>query len=130
MSRRLALLVLLAVPSFWTGVAAAREGPGLHLDPRLLPATRQGECVVRRVTGPGGAYRWDRVECDNHGWSGFDSWDYGARLDVQTAPRGGPAGDRYSYGDRYDPDWGPGYRPYRVAGVDEDGYLVWPGKQP
>ena len=38
----------------------------LPVDPEILPPdTRPGECVNRRVTGPGGAYRWERVECDD-----------------------------------------------------------------
>lgn len=69
--------------------------PGLPLDPELLPAnSAPGDCVVRRVTGPGGAYRWDRVECDpDRGWASYDQWGYGRdRLDVEAreAPRGGP----------------------------------------
>ena len=72
---------------------------------------RPGECVSRRVTGPGGAYRWDRVECEaNSGWSDFDRWGY----------------DRQSEDGRYDAS----YPTYRVAGRDADGFLVWPGKLP
>jgi hypothetical protein len=104
-----------------------------------------GECVTRRVTGPGGAYRWDRVECEAHaGASDFDRWGYGRRpLDVvEGPPPDGPLlGDRYG-GWRQAPaypvyDEGPyreepyAYSPiYRVAGRDEDGFLVWPGKLP
>jgi hypothetical protein len=122
MSRRLALLlIVLAAPVFGTGVAVAQDRPG--------------ECVTRRVTGPGGAYRWERVECDSQGgWGDFDRWGYGRRLDVETGPRDPAAGDRYGDGRRPGPAWEPdgyrGYRRYPVAGVDEDGYLVWPGKRP
>ncbi|MGR4866900.1 hypothetical protein [Caulobacter sp. LARHSG274] len=120
------------------GVARAQDRPGLFLDPELLPPdTRPGECVTRRITGPGGAYRWDRVECaEPSGWSDFDRWGYGRRrLDVEEGPP--PRSDRYSW--RYDPrdddDWGDdwGYEPYptyRVAGRDADGFLIWPGKRP
>ena len=79
-----------------------RGGPpisrdGLPLDPELLPPnTGPGDCVTRRVTGPGGAYRWDRVECDpERGWTGFDQWGYGHRpLEVETLPS--HHADRYS----------------------------------
>lgn len=83
---------------------------GLPLDPQLLPANSgPGDCVVRRVTGPGGAYRWDRIECDanqgDHQWNGHP-------LGVETA-------DRYS--DRHDPRYGDGYgqSPY---GYDQQQY--------
>lgn len=99
--------------------------PGLRLDPQMLPAnTAPGDCVIRRVTGPGGAYRWDRVECDAQGagggW-GFDPWGYGhPPLAVETPGRGQ---------DRYGPPRRD-YAGYRYAGRDADGYLVWPGKRP
>lgn len=126
-----------------SGAVWAQDRPGLYLDPGLLPPdTRPGECVTRRVTGPGGAYRWDRIECaDQAGWSDFDQRGYGRRpLQVQD---GALRGDRYGgwsqggqdYGrgyDRQDDDgrYGDGYPIYRVAGRDADGYLVWPGKLP
>ena len=133
MIRRLVSLLILAA-SLGGGQAVAHDRPGLYLDPALLPPdTRPGECVTRRVTGPGGAYRWDRVECaEPSGWSDFDRWGYGRqRLDVEEAPP--PRSDRYSW--RYDPraydDWDAAPYPiYRVAGRDADGYLVWPGKRP
>ncbi len=63
--------------------------PGLPLDPELLPANAApGDCVTRRMTGPGGAYRWDRIECDSRqsaveqGWSGHDQWGYGRQTQV------------------------------------------------
>lgn len=114
--------------------------PGLPLDPELLPPnTGLGDCVTRRITGPGGAYRWDRVECDaERGWSGFDQWGYGRRpLEVETLPA--HQADRYGGGydprvhDRREDRYGPGpsrFTEYRVAGRDADGFLVWPGKQP
>ena len=71
--------------------------PGLPLDPELLPPnTGPGDCVTRRVTGPGGAYRWDRVECDTErGWDGLDPWGYGRRpITVETLPSLG-SNDRY-----------------------------------
>ncbi|MBC7669332.1 hypothetical protein [Caulobacter sp. DWR2-3-1b2] len=130
MSRRLVLsLLLLAAPAFGAGVATAQDRPGLYLDPQQLPPdTRSGECVTRRVTGPGGAYRWDRVECEGDGgWSDFDRWGHGRPLNVENrTERGG----RHGY--EYRPGWGsgPNDRRYRVAGRDGDGFLVWPGKQP
>lgn len=133
MSRRLALLlVLLAAPAFGGGVARAQDRSGLQLDPRGLPAGAwPGACVVRRVTGPGGAYRWDRMECDGHGgWSDLDRWGDERRLDVETGPPGGLAADRHGPGDGHGQDWEQAYRRYSVAGVDENGWLVWPGKQP
>lgn len=110
---------------------------------------RPGECVTRRVTGPGGAYRWDRVECEAQtGWSDFDRWGYDRRpLDVVDAPL---RGDRYGgWSQAVRPSAYPGhddprddgrpfhddryaapYPTYRVAGRDADGFLVWPGKLP
>lgn len=110
-----------------------------------------GECVTRRVTGPGGAYRWDRVECEAHaGMSDFDCWGDDRRpLDVVAGPPPyGPAWDGPLQGDRYG-GWRPApaypayeagaydegpypwpYPTYRVAGRDADGFLVWPGKLP
>ena len=118
------------------GVVVSR--PGLPLDPELLPPnTAPGDCVTRRVTGPGGAYRWDRIECDTQN-NGHDQGGYGyRRLDVET-PR--YADDRYADShydsprrqahpyDRY--GGGPVQTDYRYAGTDADGYLVWPGKTP
>jgi hypothetical protein len=140
MTRRLlSLLVFTAGLAAGTG-AWAQDRPGLYLDPQQLPPdTRPGECVTRRVTGPGGAYRWDRVECADHaGWSDFDRWGYGrSPLQVQDGyPEGSLRGDRYGGWSRgYDRQPGEGrygedYRTYRVAGRDADGYLVWPGKRP
>jgi hypothetical protein len=104
---------------------------------------RPGDCVTRRVTGPGGAYRWDRVECEAQaGWSDFDRWGYGRRpLDVVDGPL---RGDRYggwsqaaphpvqpgpAETGRADPG-GAAYPTYRVTGRDAGGFLVWPGKLP
>jgi hypothetical protein len=128
MTARLSLLLFTAaVACGMGGVASAQDRPG--------------ECVTRRVTGPGGAYRWDRVECEAHaGWSDVDRWGYGYRpLDVVDGPL---QGDRYG-GWRpaptyrgYDDEpyrgkpYGASYPTYRVAGRDADGYLVWPGKLP
>lgn len=97
----LASAALVAAPA----VAGPYQGgppvdhPGLPLDPELLPPNSgPGDCVVRRVTGPGGAYRWDRVECDNQGQS---QWN-GHPLRVETA-------DRYS--ERHDPRYADAYGP-------------------
>lgn len=118
------------------GVVVSR--PGLPLDPELLPPNSgPGDCVTRRVTGPGGAYRWDRVECATDGPRDDDQWGYGhRRVDVET----NDYADAYAYGrddgysrqahgyDRY--GGGPVWVDYRYAGRDADGYLVWPGKTP
>jgi len=130
MIRRLAFVLVLSATAGMAGVATPHDRPGLYLDPqRLPPDTRPGECVSRRVTGPGGAYRWERIECEG-GWSDLDRWSYREPLDVEYGPpRGDPYGDRYD--DRgYGGGYGSPYPTYRVAGRDEDGFLVWPGKQP
>jgi hypothetical protein len=108
--RPLTVLVLAAASLAAAPVSAGSRqgGVGLPLDPELLPANSgPGDCVTRRVTGPGGAYRWDRVECDpDHGWSGYDQWGYGrGRLDVETRRDegllGGPPRYNFDAGDRY-----------------------------
>jgi hypothetical protein len=127
------------LPSF--ALAAVLCGVGTVASAQAWP----GECVTRRVTGPGGAYRWDRVECEAQaGGSGFERWGHGPRpLDVVEGPPpdGLLLGDRYG-GWRHAPAYpayedgpyreGPYavYPTYRVAGRDEDGFLVWPGKLP
>jgi hypothetical protein len=125
--RPLTVLVLAAASLAAAPVSAGSRqgGVGLPMDPELLPANSgPGDCVVRRVTGPGGAYRWDRVECDpDRGWSNYDQWGYGrGRLDVESRDgdrfggppplAGGPryespyetayAGDRYGERRQYD----------------------------
>lgn len=142
MVRRLLCLLIVTAGLAVGGGAWAQDRPGLYLDPQQLPpGTEPGECVTRRVTGPGGAYRWDRVECAGQaGWSDVDRWGHGRQpLQVQD---GTLRGDRYGgwsqggqdYGRGYDQqdDGGRygGYPIYRVAGRDADGYLVWPGKLP
>lgn len=135
MTGRLLPVLIFAAMLGVGGVAWAQDRPGLYLDPQPLPpGARPGECVTRRLTGPGGAYRWDRVECAGEaGWS--DRWDYGRQpLQVQDGPL---HGDRYGGwsqggGDHAQGHGGRGgdYPIYRVAGRDADGYLVWPGKLP
>jgi len=83
-------------------------GVGGPAGPEILPANAApGQCFSRRVTGPGGAYRWDRIECDGAYGGGYGHGYGGGRLDVQTqgatgygyqggqAYGGGYAGDRY-----------------------------------
>ncbi len=95
-------------------------------------AASAGECVTRRVTGPGGAYRWERVECEPQaGWSDFDRWGFERMLDVVEPLRG----DRYGGWSRIVPAPAPSspdgrLSTYRVAGRDAGGFLVWPGKLP
>lgn len=77
------------------GLAAPAEAGSHRGGVGRPPSAAPGDCFTRRVTGPGGAYRWERIECEaaDAGWSGYDQWGYGRdRLDVQT--RGG-GGDRY-----------------------------------
>lgn len=143
MTRRLLSLLVFAAALGAGGAAWAQDRPGLYLDPQQLPpGTEPGECVTRRVTGPGGAYRWDRVECAAQaGWGGVDHWGYGRQpLQVQDVPLRGDRYGGWSQGDqdhgrgydRQDDDRGydRGYPIYRVAGRDAYGYLVWPGKLP
>ena len=149
MARRLLPLFVIAA-SLGAGAGAgawAQDRPGLYLDPQQLPPGAQpGECVMRRVTGPGGAYRWDRVECASQaGGSDFNRWGYGRQpLRVQDGPQSGALrGDRYGGWSQGGQDYDQGYDRqddggryaddypiYRVAGRDTDGYLVWPGKLP
>ncbi|WP_240621392.1 hypothetical protein [Caulobacter zeae] len=112
----------------------------LPVDPEILPPdTRPGECVNRRVTGPGGAYRWERVECDDgeRGWSDFDRWSYG-RPPLRVDDRGAPpqaylppsppqqdyAPDRYSRRHDDGPAYAPSYAPpvYAQNGYVQDGH--------
>jgi hypothetical protein len=135
------------LPSLALALAIAVGGLGTAASAQPWP----GECVTRRVTGPGGAYRWDRVECEAHaGMSDFDRWGDDRRpLDVVAGPAAyGPAWDGLLQGDRYG-GWRPApaypaydagadgggrypdpYPTYRAAGRDAAGFLVWPGKLP
>ena len=117
LARLLPVLALAVLGLTTPAVAGSYHGvsrPGLPLDPELLPANSgPGDCVVRRMTGPGGAYRWERIECEGQqSWSGRDQWGYGRhRLEVETRDGrpellGGCDCDRrayggYGYGDRY-----------------------------
>lgn len=51
------------------------------------PNTEPGQCYSRRVTGAGGAYRWDRIECDSaysgYGY-GYGQGGYGDQVQVQS----------------------------------------------
>jgi hypothetical protein len=82
---------------------------------------------------PGGAYRYDRVECEPVAvWSDFDRWAYERPLDVEDQPL---RGDRYGGWTRIVPDPAPSGEPaprppYLVAGRDAGGFLAWPGKLP
>ncbi len=90
--------------------------------------------------GPGGAYRYDRVECEPQAvWSDFDRWASERPLDVEDQPL---RGDRYGgwtwifraspirVRTRDRPGTMRPIRPIDVAGRDADGFLVWPGKLP
>lgn len=121
--RRPAVLTLILCSLAAPALAGPYQGgppanhPGLPLDPELLPPnSRPGDCVVRRVTGPRGAYRWDRVECDSDsGWSDYDRWGYGrGRLDVETREGpppllGGPPPEAYRYDNAYEGAYGNAY---------------------
>jgi len=56
---RLAPVLILALVSLAApAMAQPHRGVGLPLDGALLPPNAgPGDCVMRRVTGPGGAYR-------------------------------------------------------------------------
>lgn len=118
--RALLLLGLAAAVCGACGVASAADRPD--------------ECVTRRVTGPGGAYRYDRVECEPQtGWGDFDRWGFERTLDVVEPLNG----DRYGGWSRITPASPPvpsgpvaPRAAYRVAGRDAGGFLVWPGKLP
>ncbi|MBO9559281.1 MAG: hypothetical protein J7515_11985 [Caulobacter sp.] len=117
--RALLLLGLIAVVCGTGAVASAGDWPQ--------------DCTTRRVTGPGGAYRYDRVECEPQAvWSDFDRWAYERPLDVEDQPL---RGDRYGGWTRIVPAPAPSnpVAPppvYRVAGRDAGGFLIWPGKLP
>jgi hypothetical protein len=88
-----AAAVITAAPAF---AGSNHGGVGGPPGPELLPPNAMpGQCFSRRVTGPGGAYRWDRIECDNAYGGGYGHGYGGGRLDVQT--QGAPG---YGYGDQ------------------------------
>ena len=110
---RLTAIVLAAATLVATPVSAGsyQGGAGLPLDPQLLPANSgPGDCVTRRVTGPGGAYRWDRVECDadQESRSGYQG-----RLDIETRDGPPPLAGGYGAGGYgaggYDENYQGGY---------------------
>ncbi len=129
--RRLSILALAGV-SLAAAPAYAGSGRGGHVDPRISPPdASSGGCETRRVTGPGGAYRFERVECGaDRGWSDYDRWGYGQRpLAVETQDSRYGARETYTE-DRYGPP-PSAYAPnYVAAGRDRIGYLIWPGKRP
>jgi hypothetical protein len=104
------VLVLAATAAALASPATAGSrhgGVGGPPGPEVLPPNAApGQCFSRRVTGPGGAYRWDRVECDSAysgAGYGYGQWGYGGDLNVQArgyGRQGGYAGDRY--GERRD----------------------------
>ncbi|ALL12069.1 hypothetical protein [Caulobacter henricii] len=111
--------------------------PGLPPEAEQLPPNIQpGQCVIRRMTGPGGASRWERVECEPgsqaSGLGGYGAGygsDYGASygagygygygygyggqpLEVETASSQyteAYEASRYSYSSGYASDYGSGY---------------------
>lgn len=79
--------VLTAAPAL---AGSSPGGVGGPPGPEILPPNAApGQCFSRRVTGPGGAYRWDRIECDGAYGGGYGRGYGGGRLDVQT--QGAPA---------------------------------------
>lgn len=95
---------------------------GLTVDPQLLPPdSGAGDCVTRRVTGPGGAYRWDRVDCAvEHGRGGFNAWGRGHRpLSVDLPPQ--DYAD--AYGDRRFED-----RPFQDQADNRHAYVIGAGQ--
>lgn len=129
--RHLSLLVL-AGAALVSAPAHAGSERGGYGDARVSPPELSGAgCQARRVAGPGGAYRWERVACDSdHGWSDYDRWGYGqAPLAVET--QSDRYGGREAYAeDRYGPPPGAYAPNYVAAGRDRIGYLIWPGKRP
>ncbi len=94
--------VLTAAPAL---AGSNHGGVGGPPGPEILPPNAApGQCFSRRVTGPGGAYRWDRIECDNAYGEGYSQGYGGGRLDVQT--QGAP---EYGYG--YQGGYQGGYAP-------------------
>ena len=75
--------------------------PGLEI---LPPNAAPGQCFSRRVTGPGGAYRWDRIACDGAYGGGYGHGYGGGRLDVETQSAPG-----YGYGYGYQGAYPGGY---------------------
>jgi len=123
-------VMLLVLASISLASSPAHAGSGRGGDPRVSPpdASAAG-CATRRVTGSGGAYRWERVECEAaQGWSDDDRWGYARRpLAVETRD------DRYGAAyaeDRYGPPPNALAPNYVAAGRDRVGYLIWPGKRP
>lgn len=101
--RRLIPIVLAVATTSLAAPAMAGSNHGGVGGPEMLPPnTVPGQCVSRRVTGPGGAYRWDRVECDSaynsygqgYGYGG----GYGGGLQVQTQGGYGYQGGGYQTG--------------------------------
>lgn len=83
------VLALAAATLASPAIAGSRHGGvGGPPGPEILPPNAApGQCFSRRVTGPGGAYRWDRVECDSAysgAGYGYGQWGYGGDLNVQT----------------------------------------------
>lgn len=94
--------VLTAAPAL---AGSNHGGVGGPPGPEILPPNAApGQCFSRRVTGPGGAYRWDRVECDDAYRGGYGHGYGGGRLDVETQPAPG-----YGYGYGYDDGYPGGY---------------------
>lgn len=97
---RLTLTALAAATAFTAAPAMAGSnhgGVGNVPGPDFPPNAAPGQCFSRRVTGAGGAYRWDRIECDSayqQGGYGHEQWGYGGgRIEVETRPSYG-----YGYG--------------------------------
>lgn len=123
--RRLTTIALATAAALTAAPALAGSNPGGVGGPPgpeiLPPNAAPGQCFSRRVTGPGGAYRWDRVECDSaYGGYGYGyGYGHGGRLDVQTqaAPSHG-----YGYQGGYAPDCGcGGYQDGYAYGGDHAG---------
>lgn len=107
--RRLTLIALASAAACVAApaLAGSNHGGGVGGVPNQYdypPNTEPGQCYSRRVTGAGGAYRWDRIECDSaysgYGY-GYGQSGYGGQVQVQggygyqTAADCGCAGYRY-----------------------------------
>lgn len=124
--RRPILIALASVAVMTAGPAMAGSNSGGGVGGVLNaydypPNTEPGQCYARRVTGAGGAYRWDTVACDSayggygygYGQSGYggvqvqvqDGYDYQAGYTADCGCAGlrypPPCDSRAGYGGGY-----------------------------
>ena len=109
--RRLTPIALASVVAMTAApaVAGSNHGGGVGGVPNgydYPPHTEPGQCYARRVTGAGGAYRWDTIACDSaYGGYGY-GYGQGGYGGVPAQTEGG-----YGYQTSYAVDCGcAGYR--------------------